>query len=191
MQKMMLESFEKDASHVNGPNPDFEAGFAEGHAAGLAAAKEEQTALARELTQNIADLKFKYDEARGEMTRALGPFFATIVDKVFPKCLSDGFAEQIVLTLEQAAAQAATSGLKLRLNPSQCDAVAAALSTTSINAELLADPALSSHAAWIEYGHQALHVDYDALIGEIRDIITSVNFIETRNAIHGESHGPS
>lgn len=185
MQKVLLESFEDHMMDPARPPEGFEQGYAEGHAAGLAAAKSEQVTLQHELVQSISDLEFKYEEARGEITKSLGPLFSGLTEKLFPQLIADGFADQIAMILQQAVSQGATTGLSLSVHPDQYDAVAASLSATPINAALSADTSLSPNAAWVRHEQEILRVDFDQLLDEIRTILSAVDPIETRSDTHG------
>ncbi|WP_133122553.1 FliH/SctL family protein [Yoonia maricola] len=181
----MLESFESETLLDQAPDEGFEKGFTQGHAAGLAAAAAGQEALTQELVQNIADLQFKYDEARGEITRAIGPLFAALAQKVFPQCVAEGFVDQIVALLHKTASRTAERSFTLRLHPQYQEAVSAALMTAGLDVNVSTDPALSPHAAWVAYDTGAAHIDCDQLLDDIKTILSSVDFIETRSETHG------
>jgi flagellar biosynthesis/type III secretory pathway protein FliH len=185
MQKMQLESFDDDAPHAAPPPEGYEQGFAAGYAEAFAAAKAEQATLQQDLVQSIADLEFKYQEVRGEITRSLGPLFATLCEKLFPQLVEHGFASQIAHILTQAAAKNPESQFNLTVHPDQRDAVALALEATPVNVTLTTDPELRSNAAWVRYAQGALHVDLDQMLDDIRLILSAVDFIETRTETHG------
>lgn len=167
------------------PPEGFEQGFAEGYAAGLAATKSEQATLRQELVQNIADLEFKYEEARAEITNSLAPLFYVITEKLFPQLIADGFAGQIAMILQQTVAKGANTGVSLSVHPEQYDAVAASLSATQINATLSSDPSLPPNAAWVRHEQETMRVDFDQLLGEIRSVLSAVEPREKRSDSHG------
>ena len=182
---MLLESFEDHMTDPAKPPEGFEQGHAEGYAEGYAAARSEQATLQHALVQNIADLEFKYEEARGEIIKSLAPLFSMLTEKLFPQLLADGFADQIAMILQQVASQRATTGLCLSVHPDQYDAVSATLSATSTNAMLSVDASLPANAAWVRHEQGMLRVDFDALLDEIRTILSAVEPTETRNDTHG------
>ncbi len=186
MRKVMLESFESDTPPAVTPDAGFEKGFAEGYQAGLSAAKDDQANLAHELVQTVADLEFKFDEAKGAIAQAMGPLFAALVSKVFPQLIEDGFPEQIVAVLLNTSSQSCSSEFSLCIHPSQSDAVITALSAASVGIQVSSDSALQLHEAWIHHDTGALHIDCDHLIDEIREILSSVNFIQTRSDTLGK-----
>ena len=185
MGQVKLESFEDDALLAELPDEGFAQGFTEGHAAGLAAAKAEQAALAHELVQSIADLQFKYEEARGEMIRGMGPLFAALTEKVFPQCIAEDFADRVVALLLDKAAVHAGNGLTLRIHPQHKAAVTAACEAAEIDVAVVSDASLQPHAAWITHEAGAYHIDYDQLIDDIREILSSVDVIQPRSETHG------
>lgn len=185
MQKMQLESFDDDAVQAVQSPEGYEQGFAEGFAEGLAAAKSEHATLQQEFVQNIADLEFKYQEVRGELTRSLGPLFNILCNKLFPHLVEEGFASQIAHILLQSTAQNPASQFTLVVHPDRCDAVTSALAANPFNVTLMADPELTRNAAWVRCGQDALHVDLDQMLDDIRLILSAADFLETRTTPHG------
>ena len=185
MQKMRLESFDEEAQHLPHPPEGYDKGFAEGYAEGIAAAKSEQSALQQELVQSIADLEFKYEEVRGELIRSLGPLFTALSERVFPHLIEEGLADQIAHVLLQAAIADPAAQFNLSVHPSQHQSVATALETAQLNVTLGSDPALTRNAAWVRYSQSAQYVDFDQMLADIRLILSTVNFIETRTEKHG------
>lgn len=182
---MQFESFDDDALQVAHAPEGYEQGFAEGYAEGLAAAKSEQTTLQQELVQNIADLEFKYQEVRGELTRSLAPLFDTLCRKLLPHLVEHGFAGQISQILMQAAAEHSASKFTLAIHPDQHDAVASALEASPINVMLMTDQELTRNEAWARWGQETLHVDLDQMLDDIRLILSAADFKETRTKPHG------
>lgn len=182
---MLLESFEDPMMDPTKPPEGFEQGYADGYAEGFAAARSEQATLRHELVQSIADLEFKYEEARGEITKSLGPLFSVLTEKLFPQLLTDGFADQIVMILQQAVSRGAASDFRLSVHPDQFDAVAASLTATSTNVTLSADASLPPNAAWVRHEQETMRVDFDQLLGEIRSVLSAVEPIKTRSDTHG------
>ena len=185
MTNVKLESFESDPELAEKADAGFAQGFVEGHAAGLAEAQATQTTLAHEFVQSVADLEFKYEEARSEITHAMGPLLSALANKVFPQCIADGFAEQIVALLLNAAAEHGGRRFALRVHPQHSDAVTAALATAAIDAHVVNAPTLQPHAAWIQHEAGALQVDCDQLLNDIKAILSSVDVIQPRSETHG------
>ncbi|SIT89093.1 hypothetical protein SAMN05421665_2871 [Yoonia rosea] len=185
MQKVQLESFDDDTVQEAHTPEGYEQGFAEGYAEGLAAAKSVHATLQQEFVQNIADLEFKYQEVRGELTRSLGPLFDILCNKLFPHLVEEGFASQIAHILLQTAAQNPALEFTLAIHPEQYDAVTSALEASSINVALTSDPELTKNEAWVRCGQDAQHVDLDHMLNDIRLILSAVDFIEMRTTPHG------
>ena len=175
MTNVKLESFESDPELAEKADAGFAQGFVEGHAAGLAEAQATQTTLAHEFVQSVADLEFKYEEARSEITHAMGPLFSAL-------------AEQIGALLLNAAAEPGGGRLALRVHPQHSDAVTAALATAAIDAHVVNAPTLQPHAAWIQHEAGALQVDCDQLLNDIKAILSSVDVIQPRSETHGQPH---
>ena len=185
MQNLLLESFENLMKDPAKLPEGFEKGYEEGFAAGISAATSTQATLQQELVQSVADLEFKYEEARGEITKSLKPLFSVITEKLFPQLIADGFADQIAMILQQTISQGVTTGFNLSVNPKQRDAIAAALSEMTTTTALSVDPSLPMNAARLRYEQGASHVDFDQLLAEIRTILSAVDVIEPRSETYG------
>lgn len=185
MQRVSLESFEATEVQQSGADGGFEQGFVEGHAAGIAAAHSEQSVLRKELVQSIADIEFKYNEARGEIIASLAPLFDGLVEKVFPRLVQDHFAAQIVATLAHVAEQAVVKKLQLRINPSQRDAILSAVSETGIELTFEDDESLSETSALIGSDRQEILIDFENLIHEIGTVLSTVQSYDQRTQTYG------
>ncbi|EBA13851.1 FliH/SctL family protein [Roseobacter sp. CCS2] len=185
MAQVKLESFESDSLLAEKPDEGFAQGFTEGHAAGLVAAQAAQATLTQEMVQSVADLQFKYEEARGEITQAMGPLLTTLAYKIFPQYIADGFADQIVTLLLDAATNDAAGQFTLRIHPDNHEAVSAAIASAPLDANVVADEAVQLNAAWIQYEAGTLHIDCDQLLADIKAIISSIDLIQPRSETHG------
>ncbi|WP_296425989.1 hypothetical protein [Yoonia sp.] len=182
---LSLESFEEIVSDRSGPSADFNDGYAEGIAAGRAAAQADAVALTEAFVQSIADIDFTYAEARSQLLQSLGPLFQTLCKKILPHCVATGFAGQLADQLLHAAAADAAGPIKIHVHPDQRNAVEAATKTLPTQLRVLTDPALTLHAAWIQQGTNETLLDADSLLSHINAALAAISNTEHRTNAHG------
>jgi flagellar biosynthesis/type III secretory pathway protein FliH len=185
MGHFALESFEDLEMAEHQANPAYEDGFAAGHAAGLQEAAEQQIALQTQVVQAIADYSFTYSEAKAEVTQSLAPLFSDIIDKILPHCVAAGFGVELSAMLQSALQSQLDGGLTLCVHPSQVDPVTSTLSDTVSAPAVIADPALSPHAACLRIGKATSYLDLDRLCDEISTVLSAVHFTSERMEPHG------
>jgi flagellar biosynthesis/type III secretory pathway protein FliH len=185
MPRVSLESFDASTVEQTGPSQSFEQGFVEGHAAGIAAAKAEQDMLRQEVVQSLADLEFKFNEARGEFIYSLAPFFEGLIEKVFPRLARDHFSEQIAAIMVQVAEKASVTKLHVKVHQSQRQAILSAVSESGIELTIEDDANLSETAALIRHEQHEILVDFDQLITEIGTVLLAVRNTDHRSEIYG------
>lgn len=185
MQSILLESFDLDDDEPTGGDAAYQEGYAEGYTAGQTAAANAQQALEGALVQAIADIEFKYEEARGEITRSLAPLFQVLVERILPHCIANGFADQIVTSLTAVMGTAETGQATVFVHPSQRLSVEAALERFSIIASVSDDPMLGQHAAWVRHCDKEIHIDQDKVLADISAVLAAVHLSQTRTQSHG------
>lgn len=180
-----LESFEIASEAGNDPTAMHQESYADGYKAGLIAAKEDASVLNAELVQSLADLEFKYDEVRSEITQSLHPFLEALVENIFPQLAETSFILQLSQQLTNAANDSSTSAFILTVNPDMTAAIEAALNPSPINVAISADPNLTRNAAWVSYANHEQLIDVDQLIAEITSILAAIETPKTRNEANG------
>lgn len=185
MTALDLESFDPDAPHIKRPDPAYLAGFAEGEAAGRAAAEAQQGALRSELVQAIADLNFTFSEAKQDITQSLRPLFDQVLSTLLPQFTAIGFGAEIAALVQSHLQHALDGELTLTLHPSQIDPVAAALADFPATPALVADNTISHHAAWISAGGTTTFLNIDALLAEVSTILSAIHNDDDRTDSHG------
>lgn len=180
-----LESFDIASEDDSGIIAKHQESYDSGYAAGLLAAKENASALTDEFVQCLADLEFKYDEVRSEITQSLHPFLVALVETIFPQLAEKSFILQLSQLLTNAAIESSAIAFIIATNPDRTAAVAAALTSSSVNVTVSADPNLTPNAAWVRYANHEKLIDVDQLISEIGNILEAVEMPNTRNEANG------
>lgn len=184
MNGLALESFEEALQQSDAPSPDYDLGYAEGFAAGQAAAKADGAILDDRLVQNVADLSFTYLAARMQIFKALEPMFTAIAERLLPHCVQMGFPTQIADMFLQNA-DAALAPATLHLHPDTVPAVTTALKDVSLEIKIASDPHLTPHAAWIgQAGEEAL-IDMDRALADIKEILAAISTAEEESEHYG------
>ena len=184
-QALSLESFDEDVLEDTPSEEAFQQGFQEGLQAGIAQATAETAALSAELVHNIGNIDFTYAEARGELLGSLAPLLTTIVEKILPHCVAEGFAGQLTYLLLEAAKQDGAAAINLHIHPSQRAAVSTALTDSSAQVTLHDDPTLPPHAAWIGQGRKETLLDVDGLLMTISETLGAIHHQVDRTEHHG------
>lgn len=182
---LSLESFEAALTEDTGPSADYDQGYQDGLAAGTAAAEGDAQALHAAFVQAVSDIDFTYAEARGQVLEALNPLLNMIAEKILPHCVESGFASQLAVMLQDAAAADSSGTIVLHVHPDQHTAVSAALDGLPYSITVATDPALDQHAAWIRQGRTETLLDMDQLLARISDILSAVHNPENRIEPHG------
>ncbi|MEJ6403202.1 hypothetical protein [Yoonia sp. 2307UL14-13] len=183
MSGLALESFEA-ALNDDGHGPDFNQGYAEGFAAGEAAAKADGAILDDRLVQNVADLSFTYLAARMQIFKSLEPLFDAIAERLLPHCVQTGFPKQIAHMLLQNA-DAALPPATLHLHPDTVSAVVAAVKDVPLDIKIATDPHLTPHAAWIGQAGQEVRIDMDRALADIKEILAAISTAEEESEHYG------
>lgn len=184
-QALSLESFDDELVEDITATEAFQQGYQEGLQAGIAQTTADAAALDAEFVQNLGNIDFTYTEARSQVLGSLTPLLTTIVEKVLPHCVAEGFTGQLADILIQAAAADAKAGISLHIHPSQRSAIEAALTDAAVSVTLHDDPLLDPHAAWIRQNRSETLLDVDGLLAAISDTLGAIHHLEDRTENHG------
>ncbi len=182
---LSLESFEDALTESSGPSADFDQGYQEGLAAGVATVQAETEALSAAFVQTMSDIDFTYAEARGQILASLSPLLTLITEKVLPHCVAAGFTGQLSALLMDAAAADTAANIELHVHPAQQAAVEAAMQALPTKVTVIGDATVSEHAAWIAQGRSETRLDADRLLARIDEILRAIQHIEDRTDTYG------
>jgi len=185
-QALSLESFEVEIPEDTSLSTEaFQQGYEEGLQSGIAQATADAAALQADFVQNLGNIDFTYTEARSQLLASLAPLLTTIVEKILPHCVAEGFAGQVADRLLQAAAQDASAAISLHIHPSQRSTVEAAIQNADMQVILHDDPQLDMHAAWVRQKRSETLLDVDSLLAAISETLGAIHHTENRTENHG------
>lgn len=182
---LTLESFEEALVDQNGTSDDYAAGYADGLAAGEAAARAEIGVLNDQFVQSVQDINFTFAEARGQVLASITPLIETIIAQVLPHCVQSGFAGQLAQLLIDAAHQDAARPLSLHVHPDCYDAMLSLSHILPKECSVEADSGLAPHAAWIAQSNGEMSLDMDQLLTVISERLSILTIPEERDQMHG------
>ncbi len=147
--------------------------YAEGYAAGLAAARQEADADAARLNDALADhflgLSFTYNEARAQMAETLRPLLETMVARLLPEVARVGLPGLIAEAIAPHIEEGAAGPLLVALHPARRPAVERGLRLPEgIDLQLVEDPSLGPDEARIAFAQAECRVDPDSAIADMR-----------------------
>lgn len=165
----------------------YEKGYAAGWEDAVAAQEGDALRLREDLSNNLRDLAFTFQEARAHVLRSLEPLLRAMVNRVLPEVARAAFGEAVAAEARAAAGAAATAPVEILVAPENVAAVEAALGNDpALPVRLVADPMLADGQARFRMGVEEGAFDQDALIAAIRGHVTDfLNQSLERQALHG------
>jgi flagellar assembly protein FliH len=165
----------------------YEKGYAAGWEDAIAAQEGDALRLREDLSHNLRDLAFTFQEARAHVLRSLEPLLRAMVDRVLPEAARAGFGAAVVAEAAAAAGAAATTPVEILVAPENVAAVEAALGEDpALPVRLVADPLLAAGQARFRMGAEEGAFDQDALVAAIRGHVADfLNQSPERHAHHG------
>lgn len=159
------------------------AGYAEGFAAALAKADNEDRAVLGALSEAMRDLELERTALRAELVAGLRPVVEALARAVVPVAAEAGFAAELADAVASGLAQRAAEALEVRVAPERVAALAERLGP---GLAVLPDPALSSLAARIGWAGGGACFDADAATDAALAAVTRFfEGVAERKASHG------
>lgn len=165
----------------------YEKGYAAGWEDAIAAQERDALRLREDLSHNLRDLAFTFQEARAHVLRSLEPLLRTMVDRVLPEVARAGFGAAVAAEALASAGTAATAPVEILVAPENVAAVGAALGDDpALPVRLVGDPMLAGGQARFRMGGEEGVFDHDALIATIRGHVHDfLNQSLEGQALHG------
>lgn len=171
---------------IDEPAAGYEKGFEDGLAAGQWEAQQAQTQLRADLVQTISDQALTIETAQELLLCAMTPLFDDVLDRLLPQILSPA----LFATLQQIVVDACTShvagALTLTVAPDQVAPLQEAMEgIAQEQIKIVADPALTDHAAWVATPDAEIAVDLDAARAAIKAHLSNLSSAPTEISDHG------
>ena len=182
MTILQLESFE--IADADAPERATEADIADlrtfdrGYAAGwddaVAAQDADITRLRSGLGQQLQDLDFTYQEARGHVLRALEPLFRDIVAKILPSMALEALAPVILEQLMSASRALADAPAQVAANPANRRRIEElVIARAPFPVAFLEDATLDPGQAHFMLGEAEYRVDLDGVVAAIGEAVAA------------------
>lgn len=186
-QLMFLERFDNTvASPADETTPEDLPGYAQGFAAGQAAAETRAARLDQAVVQALSDLSFGYVEAHQHIMASLTPLFQALAETVLPAVGDDILALQVLDQLQLAATTDAATPVRIAVPPDQKEGLEACLKEgLALPVEFFADPQIPAGQAIISAAHVETTLNADGLIKSIQGILAMMPDSFERTERHG------
>ena len=154
----------------------FEKGYSAGWADAIEAQNNDHARISSELTQNLLDITFTYQESLAEILQSLDEFFQILIELIIPKIMEEAFGTSIVECLMEMAGEQTDQQIDLVV-PAGTGAVLRSMLTRkfSIPIRLIEDPNLTDGHVKLRIGHAAQEICGKEIIEIVKSGVRSLN----------------
>jgi flagellar biosynthesis/type III secretory pathway protein FliH len=153
--------------------------FEKGYQAGWEDCTKSQEDSARhiseDLSQNLSDLSFTYQEAYAACMAAIAPVLEQMVQKVLPQLAHQSLGLRVVELLEAEANLHGNPQVELQVAPANASTIKACLpSAPPLPVKLVEESTLADGQVHLRFGQDAEHeIDMTTVLSGLEDAITS------------------
>lgn len=156
----------------------YEKGYAAGWDDAVSAQSDDQTRIHDDLAQNLRDLSFTYQEARGHVLHSLAPLLRGMVDRVLPELMRATLGASVVAEITGKVDDMAAAPITVMVAPANKASVEAAVNTVeALPVTLVEEPTLSDGQVHFRFGDEERALDLDTLVTSIQNLVTQ--FLDT------------
>lgn len=171
-QFLNLESFDNSDSVRPENHPEYLRGFANGHAAGEAAATEAEGIQLRAVNDILDNARFTYAEARQAVLTDLKTVFDITLNQFLPDLATAGLAENLRQHLSRAIENGTPEKIILSVPPdflSLCESIASNSGAT--NLVIKSDSQIGDHAVWFNSEQHDVCIDFEHALTAVRNAL--------------------
>jgi flagellar assembly protein FliH len=164
----------------------YEEGYKAGWDDAIGANTSEKLQLSADLSQNLRDMAFTYQEAVAHVTRTLGGVFDGMLTHFLPEAAKLALAPKVLEVIAELPLQPDTMPLTIAVaeeNLKIMQKVALAVEHESV--DVIEDPDLTGGQVSLRFGPQEVAVDFDALLDELREALAATLPTLPEEASHG------
>ena len=195
-QLFQLEEFSSGPQSVSNSteNVEFEtqrmASYEQGYQAGYddaaQSANDDQTRISAELSLNLQDLGFTFNEARSHVINSLEPLLLALVEKLLPELVAQSMGQRILEEIVPLAELAADAPIQVIVAPACRAAIEPILnSAKSFPFELIDEPSLGPGQAFLRSGGLEKDIDMQSVISAITEAMSAMEHENARAFVHG------
>lgn len=150
----------------------YEQGFQAGWDDAAAAQTEDQSQIKADLSRNLNQLSFTYQEARAHLLMALKPLLEEMVSQLLPQTARETLAPLVLEQVMPMAEEVTDQPVHLVLNPAARPAVETLISqATGLPLAIEEEPTLPEGQVYIRIGQTESQVDLSRVTAEIASAV--------------------
>jgi len=151
----------------------FEKGYQAGWDDAVTAQKDDSRSVSVQLSQNLQDVSFSYEEARADVIASLAPLLRQMVETVLPRLAQDRLPDVIAEEIAQMIREGGDQPIELCAAPSDMTALETiGADTWSKRVRLVEDDGLVSGQVSIRLGQTEHEIDLNETLRKIDDAVT-------------------
>lgn len=153
----------------------YEDGFAEGQSQAAAAFAAENESLREAVADSIESAGREYETIQAQVLRAVMPLLDSMLSALLPAMLEPALHAHLRDMVETALSDDLAKPLRLTVPVNQLEAIRGSLAQIHQGRiEIIADPALTDHAAWVSAQDQETALDLDGALALIAEHLQSL-----------------
>ncbi len=151
----------------------FEKGYQAGWDDAVTAQKDDSRSVSVQLSQNLQDVSFSYEEARADVIASLAPLLRQMVETVLPRLAQDRLPDVVAEEIAQMIREGGDQPIELCAAPSDMTALETiGADTWSKRVRLVEDDGLVSGQVSIRLGQTEHEIDLNETLRKIDDAVT-------------------
>lgn len=166
----------------------YEKGYSAGWDDSVSAQSDDQMRIRDDLSQNLRDLSFTYQEARSHLLRGLEPLLRGMVDRILPTIMHETIGASVVAELIAEADRLASASVEIAVSPENRPAIEAAVGEIeALSLSVVEDASLTDGQVHMRFGEEERSLDLEALVTSIKGLVTQ--FLESSSDERVAAHG--
>ncbi len=152
----------------------FEAGYQAGWDDAIKAQAEDKEKFSAELSQNLLDMSFTYQEALSSLTVSLEPAMRQIIEKLLPEIVRTALGAHILEQIQAVLSDQVGQTVSIVVNPQNTESIKSILGETLKDPfELAGEDSLGEGQAFVRIGEEERQVDLDTVVAEVSKAMTA------------------
>ncbi|MCR9127389.1 MAG: ABC transporter ATP-binding protein [Rhodobacteraceae bacterium] len=164
----------------------FENGYSAGWEDAVKAQDDDHMRLSTQLSRNLQDLSFTYQEAYTQMLGSVAPVLQAITHQMLPRAVHRSLGAVVVEELQTITAHQGAMPVEIVTAPDSLPAVEALLpADLAMPVRIIGDATLMEGQAFLRVGREEREVNLDSLLINITDAIDAFAYQVQKELSHG------